>query len=52
MTTYHDPGHAEALIRFLRSLQPGYRFRLKGLTLWNSPSVPRPVLLQASAKTP
>ena len=48
ITTYHNPEHAVDLICLLRSLQPKYRFRLKGFTLWNSPHVPRPVLLQAA----
>jgi FkbM family methyltransferase len=48
VTTYHDPGHAEELIRFLGSVQPKYQLRLKGFTMWNTKNYPRPVLLQAA----
>jgi len=48
VTTYHHPAHAEMLIKFLRSVQPRYRLRLKGLALWETIKVPRPVLLQAA----
>jgi FkbM family methyltransferase len=48
VTTYHDPAHAAMLIEFLHSVQPRYQLRLKGLTLHNTKSLPRPVLLQAA----
>ncbi len=48
VTTYHDPGHAAALIRFLRSVQPQYRLRLKGFALFADSDHPRPLLLQAA----
>lgn len=48
VTTYHEPAHAGDLIEFLRSLQPGYRFRLKGVTCFRTPDSIRPVLLQAA----
>ncbi|HVV73179.1 MAG TPA: FkbM family methyltransferase, partial [Verrucomicrobiae bacterium] len=50
VTTYHHPDHAARLIEFLRSIQPRYNLRLKGLTLWETKSVPRPVLLQAALR--
>ena len=31
VTTYHEPGHAEEIAEFLRSLVPTYRFRTKGI---------------------
>jgi FkbM family methyltransferase len=48
VTTYHDPDHAAQLLDFLRSLQPRYNLRLKGVTVWGKGQIPRPVLLQAA----
>jgi len=48
VTTYHRPEHAMELIEFLRSFQPRYQLRLKGFALFNTKTVPRPVLLQAA----
>lgn len=48
VTTYHDPGHAAAMIELLRTFQPAYRLRLKGMTLFNTRTTPRPILLQAA----
>lgn len=47
VTTYHADDHAEAILGWLRSVQPAYRYRLKGFAYWTPH--PRPVLLQASA---
>lgn len=46
VTTYHTDDHCHEIIDYLRSLQPGYRLRLKGFSFWTP--VPRPVLLQAA----
>lgn len=46
VTTYHTDDHCHEIIDYLRSVQPGYRLRLKGFSFWTP--VPRPVLLQAS----
>lgn len=46
VTTYHADDHADAIHDWLRSVQPAYRFRLKGFSFWTPR--PRPVLLQAS----
>lgn len=46
VTTYHTEDHCSEMIDYLRSLQPGYRLRLKGFSFWTP--VPRPVLLQAA----
>jgi len=48
VTTYHETTHATDLMGFLRSVQPGYRFRLKGVTWFHAPDSLRPVLLQAT----
>ena len=31
VTTYHEPAHADLMMRFLRGLNPRYRFKLKGI---------------------
>ncbi len=46
VTTYHHDHHADAILDWLRNVQPAYRFRLKGFSFWTPR--PRPVLLQAS----
>ena len=46
VTTYHKDDHAESIYRWLKDLDLGYTFRLKGFSFWTSK--PRPVLLQAS----
>lgn len=46
VTTYHQDDHAHRIHAWLRSVQPNYRFRLKGFSFWTPH--PRPVLLQAS----
>ena len=46
VTTYHKDEHPEAIFTWLRDLDLGYRFRLKGFSFWTEK--PRPVLLQAS----
>jgi FkbM family methyltransferase len=46
VTTYHEVGHAEQMLSYLKQLVPEYRFRVKGFAFWMSPI--RPVLLQAS----
>ncbi len=46
VTTYHKDEHAESIYQWLRDLDLGYHFRLKGFSFWTSK--PRPVLLQAS----
>jgi FkbM family methyltransferase len=46
VTTYHKDDHAESIYRWLKDLDLGYNFRLKGFSFWTSK--PRPVLLQAS----
>jgi FkbM family methyltransferase len=48
VTTYHEDDHAHRIQAWLRSVQPNYRFRLKGFSFWTPR--PRPVLLQASAR--
>lgn len=50
VTTYHADDHADRIHAWLRSVQPRYRFRLKGFSFWTPH--PRPVLLQASAHGP
>jgi len=47
VTTYHEDDHAHRIHAWLQSVQPTYRFRLKGFSFWTPR--PRPVLLQASA---
>ncbi|HPY32274.1 MAG TPA: FkbM family methyltransferase [Verrucomicrobiota bacterium] len=56
VTTYHTESHAREILSYLRSVQPAYRFRLKGLTLFGpvrffGGTKLRPVLLQAARKT-
>lgn len=56
VTTYHAEHHAREILAYLRSVQPAYRFRLKGLTLFGpvrffGGAKLRPVLLQAALKT-
>ena len=46
VTTYHKDDHAEEIFRWLKELNVGYRFRLKGFSFWTER--PRPVLLLAS----
>lgn len=46
VTTYHKDEHPEEIYTWLRDLDLGYRFRLKGFSFWTE--IPRPVLLQAS----
>ncbi len=46
ITTYHDDSHVSAISQKLKTLNPDYRFRLKGFSHWTTR--PRPVLLQAS----
>jgi FkbM family methyltransferase len=46
VTTYHEAGHAERMIDYLREIQPEYSLRLKGFSFWTP--LPNPVLLQAS----
>jgi FkbM family methyltransferase len=46
VTTYHKDDHPEEIYTWLRDLDLGYRFRLKGFSFWTE--IPRPVLLQAS----
>lgn len=46
VTTYHEVGHAEQMLAYLKQLVPEYQFRVKGFAFWMSPI--RPVLLQAS----
>jgi FkbM family methyltransferase len=48
VTTYHDPAHAAMLVEYLHSVQPRYKLRVKGFTLWETTDRPRPVLLQAA----
>jgi FkbM family methyltransferase len=55
VTTYHTEGHAREILAYLKSIQPGYRFRIKGFTIFGPVHLfggtkPRPVLLQASAR--
>ncbi len=50
VTTYHKPEHAEQIVKFLRSVQPAYRLRLKGFSSWTPR--PAPVLLQAAMPHP
>lgn len=53
VTTYHREDHAREMLAYLKSIQPAYRFRVKGFTLfgpvrfWGG-SKPRPMLLQAA----
>ena len=47
VTTYHKDEHPEAIYGWLKDLDLGYRFRLKGFSFWTEK--PRPVLLLASA---
>lgn len=53
VTTYHVESHAREIWSYLRSVQPAYRFRIKGLWLfgpvrfWGGARL-RPVLLQAA----
>jgi FkbM family methyltransferase len=54
VTTYHTEDHAREILAYLKSIQPGYRFRIKGFTIFGPVRLfggarPRPVLLQASA---
>lgn len=56
VTTYHLEAHAREILTYLRSIQPAYRFRLKGLTRFgpvhdSEGSRLRPVLLQAAFET-
>jgi FkbM family methyltransferase len=52
-TTYHREAHAREMLAYLKSIQPAYRLRVKGFTLfgptrfWGG-SKPRPILLQAA----
>jgi FkbM family methyltransferase len=53
VTTYHKVEHAREILAYLKSVQPAYRFRIKGLTLFGpvrffGGTKPRPVLLQAA----
>ncbi len=53
VTTYHVESHAREMWNFLRSIQPAYRFRIKGLWLFGpvrffGGARLRPVLLQAA----
>ena len=53
VTTYHKEEHAREILEYLSSVQPRYRFRLKGLVIFGPVRLlggakPRPVLLQAS----
>ena len=48
VTTYHNPIHAMVIVEFLKSVQPNYRIRIKGTTVFRPNETPRPVLLQAS----
>jgi len=50
VTTYHADEHADVIVRWLREVQPRYRFRLKGFSFWTA--TPRPVLLQAATDRP
>lgn len=54
VTTYHKEQHAREILSYLQSIQPRYRFRLKGLIVFGQArfwggAKPRPVLLQAAA---
>jgi len=53
VTTYHTENHAREILAWLQSIQPEYRFRIKGFTLFGPVKFrggtrPRPVLLQAA----
>lgn len=53
VTTYHVESHAREIWEFLRSVQPAYKFRIKGLWLFGTVRFfggarLRPVLLQAA----
>ena len=53
VTTYHKEEHAREILAYLKSIQPGYQFRIKGLTLFGpvrffGGTKPRPMLLQAA----
>jgi hypothetical protein len=46
ITTYHDPAHANEMVRFVEGLDLGYRMRVKGVVCFGT--VARPVMLHAS----
>ncbi len=53
VTTYHKEEHAREILAYLKSIQPAYRFRVKGFTLFGpirffGGTKPRPMLLQAA----
>ena len=53
VTTYHKEDHAREILAYLKSLQPGYRFRVKGFSIFGGARLfggakPRPLLLQAA----
>jgi FkbM family methyltransferase len=53
VTTYHTENHAREILAWLQSIQPEYRFRIKGFALFGpvkfrGGAKPRPVLLQAA----
>ena len=46
VTTYHHPDHCNAMIEYLRSLNLGYRYRVRGVIEFDG--LPRPVMLHAA----
>ena len=53
VTTYHKESHAFEIAAYLKSVQPAYRLRVKGMIVFGQPRFwdgprPRPVLLQAT----